>query len=134
MSSHHGRSVVVAAVAGVFVLLAARAPAQGLSDMRGTVADTSGGNLPGVTITITNQESGTFREITSNADGSWYVPGLTPGTYQVAAELSGFKRFLRRDLAVVVGNTTTVPISLELGTLEETITVTGESPLIVVTS
>ena len=120
--------------AGVFVLLAARAPAQGLSDMRGTVADTSGGSLPGVTVTITNQASGTFREAISNADGSWYVPGLTPGTYQVSAELSGFKRFVRRDLVVAVGNTTTVPISMELGTLEETITVTGESPIIDVTS
>jgi len=134
MSSHHARLVVVATIVSAFVLVTVSAAAQGLSDMRGTVADTSGGNLPGVTITITNQDSGTFREVTSNADGSWYVPGLTPGTYQVAAELSGFKRFLRRDLAVVVGNTTTVPISLDIGTLEETITVTGESPLIDVTS
>ena len=83
MSSHRARSVVVSALAGVFVLLAAHAPAPGLSDMRGTVADTSGGSLPGVTVTITNQASGTFREVISNADGSWYVPGLTPGTYQV---------------------------------------------------
>ena len=118
MSSHFARSVVVAMLAGVLVLPAVEVAAQGLSDMRGTVADTSGGSLPGVTVTITNQASGTYREIISNADGSWYVPGLTPGTYQVAAELSGFKRFLRRDLLVAVGNTTTVPISLELGTLE----------------
>ena len=89
--------------------------------------------MPGV-IVITNQASGTFREVISNTDGSWYVPGLTPGTYQVSAELTGFKRFLRRDLVVAVGNTTTVPITLELGTLEETITVTGESPIIDVTS
>ena len=133
MNSQLGRSVF-GALTAVLVCLAVEASAQGLSDMRGTVADTSGGSLPGVTVTITNQASGTFREIISNADGSWYVPGLAPGTYQVAAELSGFKRFLRRDLLVAVGNTTTVPISLELGTLEETITVTGESPIIDVTS
>jgi Carboxypeptidase regulatory-like domain/TonB dependent receptor len=108
--------------------------AQGLSDMRGTVVDSSGGALPGVQIVITNQATGTFREVTSNADGSWYVPGLTPGAYQVSAELAGFKRFLRRDLAVVVGTTATVPVSLELGALEETITVTSEAPLIDVTS
>ena len=131
----HGRSIGVGVLVGALLLcLAAGASAQGLSDMRGTVADTSGGSLPGVTVTITNQASGTFREIISNADGSWYVPGLAPGTYQVSAELAGFKRFLRRDLLVAVGNTTTVPISLELGTLEETITVTGESPIIDVTS
>ncbi|NJS15827.1 MAG: hypothetical protein HC788_16170, partial [Sphingopyxis sp.] len=49
--------------------VAVESAAQGLSDMRGTVADTSGGSLPGVTVTITNQASGTFREIVSNADG-----------------------------------------------------------------
>ena len=70
----------------------------------------------------------------SNADGSWYVPGLAPGAYQVSAELTGFRRFLRRDLPVAVGTTTTVPVSLELGALEETITVTSEAPLIDVTS
>ena len=102
--------------------------------MRGTVVDSSGGALPGVQIVITNQATGTFREATSNADGSWYVPGLTPGAYQVSAELTGFKRFLRRDLSVIVGTTTTVPVSLELGALEETITVTTESPLIDATS
>ena len=76
------------------------AHAQGLSDMRGTVADSSGGALPGVQIVVTNQATGTFREATSNTDGSWSVPGLTPGAYQVSAELTGFKRFLRRDLGV----------------------------------
>lgn len=134
MSSWHGWLVRVAALVGVLSCFTAVGMAQGLSDMRGTVEDTSGGALPGVSIVITNQASGTYREVVSNADGSWYVPGLTPGTYQVSAELTGFKRFLRRDLAVVVGTTTTVPISLELGTLEETITVTGESPIIDVTS
>jgi hypothetical protein len=130
----HGRSVGVGVLATLLLCFASGSSAQGLSDMRGTVADASGGSLPGVTVTITNQASGTFREVISNADGSWYVPGLTPGTYQVSAELGGFKRFVRRDLVVAVGNTTTVPISLELGTLEETITVTGESPIIDVTS
>ena len=130
----HGRLVGVGVLATLLFCFPVGSSAPGLSDMRGTVADTSGGSLPGVTVTITNQASGTFREIISNADGSWYVPGLTPGTYQVSAELTGFKRFVRRDLVVAVGNTTTVPISLELGALEETITVTGESPLIDVTS
>lgn len=118
----------------LLVSLAPRAFAQGTSDMRGTVADSSGGALPGVTIVVTNQETGTYREIISNADGSWYVPGLTPGTYQVAAELSGFKRFLRRGLPVVVGNTSTVTITMEIGGLEETVTVTSEAPIIDMTS
>jgi outer membrane receptor protein involved in Fe transport len=129
-----GRSVVVSWFAGLLLCLPHMVSAQGLSDMRGTVVDTSGAALPGVALVITNQASGTFRDAVSNTDGSWYVPGLTPGTYQVSAELPGFRRVVRRDLAVVVGTTTTVPISMELGTLEETVTVTGESPIIDVTS
>ena len=116
------------------VSVSGSARAQGLSDMRGTVVDSSGGALPGVQIVVTNQATGTFREATSNTDGSWSVPGLTPGAYQVSAELTGFKRFLRRDLAVIVGTTATVPVTLELGALEETITVTTEAPLVDVTS
>lgn len=135
MSARRGRSFFpLMLVLCVSAYVAEYARAQGLSDMRGTVVDSSSGALPGVQIVITNQASGTYREVTSNTDGSWYVPGLTPGAYQVSAELTGFKRFLRRDLTVVVGTTTTVPISLELGALEETITVTSEAPLIDVTS
>ena len=107
--------------------------AQGLSDMRGTVVDSSGGALPGVSIVITNQATGTFREATSNADGSWSVPGLSPGAYGVTAT-DQMNRFLRRDLAVIVGTTATVPVTLELGALEETVTVTTEAPLVDVTS
>lgn len=135
MEAGRGRSFSLLVVLVVScVALPAVSIAQGLSDMRGTVVDSSGAALPGVQIVITNQASGTYREVTSNVDGSWYVPGLTPGAYQVSAELTGFRRFLRRDLTVVVGTTTTVPIALELGALEETITVTSEAPLIDVTS
>ncbi len=134
MTALLGRLLVITLVACSCAALGPDALAQGLSDMRGTVVDSSGGALPGVSIVITNQASGTYREVTSNADGSWYVPGLTPGNYQVSAELTGFKRFLRRDLPVTVGTTTTVPVSLDLGALEETVTVTSEAPLIDVTS
>lgn len=134
MEAGRGRSSLVSVVVCLCALFTGDARAQGLSDMRGTVVDSSGAALPGVQIVITNQATGTYREVTSNVDGSWSVPGLTPGAYQVSAELAGFRRFLRRDLAVVVGTTATVPISLELGALEETITVTSEAPLIDVTS
>jgi hypothetical protein len=134
MNALLGRSLYFVFVVCLWVGLGGNAFAQGLSDMRGTVVDGSGGALPGVSIVITNQANGTYREVVSNADGSWYIPGLAPGAYQVSAELTGFRRFLRRDLPVIVGTTTTVPVSLELGALEETITVTSEAPLIDVTS
>ena len=134
MNTHLLRSVVAASFVGIFVCGAAPVRAQGTSDLRGTVVDSQGGVLPGATITITNQDTGTYREVVSNPDGAWYVPSLAPGRYQLAAELQGFKRFLRRDILVTVGNTTTLAIELELGAIEETVTVTTEAPIIDVTS
>ena len=122
MTALLGRLLVITLVACSCAAVGPDALAQGLSDMRGTVVDSSGGG-PSRRVDRHHQpgQRARYREVTSNADGSWYVPGLTPGTYQVPAELSGFKRFLRRDLPVTVGTTTTVPVSLDLGTLEETV-------------
>ena len=74
------------------------------------------------------------RETISGSDGSFIASGLVPGTYEVAAELSGFKKFQRRDLILEVGKTATIDIKLEVGGIEQTVTVTGESPLVDVTS
>ena len=124
-----------AAVLVTLLLVARPATAQqGTAEVRGRVTDQQMGALPGVTVTVTNQDTGTFREATSTADGSWFMAALPPGRYQVAAQLDGFKKFLRRDVSLAVGNQLNVDIKLELGGLEETITVSGDSPIIDVTS
>ena len=65
---------------------------------------------------------------------SWFIAALPPGRYQVAAQLQGFKKFLRRDVTVAVGNQVNVDIQLELGGVEETVTVTSQAPIIDVSS
>jgi len=107
---------------------------EGTSQVRGRVTDPQAGALPGVTVTVTNQDSGTFREAVSGADGSWFMAALPPGRYQVAAQLQGFKKFVRRDVTVAVGNQVNLDVQLELGGLEETVTVTSQAPLIDVSS
>ena len=107
---------------------------QGTSDLRGRVLDQQQAALPGVTIVVRHQESGLFRETTSGPDGSFFLSAMTPGVYEVTAELTGFKRFQRRDVRLEVGRTVAIEVPLEVGGLEESITVTGESPLVDTTS
>jgi len=74
----------------VILLVASGAAAQqGTTELRGRVVDAQGGVLPGVTVTVRNQETGMFRETVSGGDGSFIASGLVPGTWQVSAELQG---------------------------------------------
>jgi hypothetical protein len=118
------------------VLLAAGSAAaqQGTSELRGRVLDPQGAVLPGVTVTVRNQDTGMFREAVSNDDGTYFISGVVPGAYEVSAELQGFKKYARRDVRLEVGKTVTLDVPMEVGSLEETVTVSAESPLVDVTS
>ena len=65
---------------------------QSTSEIRGRVVDAQQGVLPGVTVTVTNQETGTYRATVSNSDGTYFVSALSPGSYTIVAELAGFKQ------------------------------------------
>jgi hypothetical protein len=108
--------------------------AQSYAELRGRVTDEQGGVMPGAAIVVRNQESGQFREIVTGADGSYLVTALSPGIYEISAELAGFRRFTRRDVRLAVGEVTTINVRLQLGVLEETVTVSGQSPLVDITS
>ncbi len=104
------------------------------SALQGRVLDEQGGALPGVVVVVTHQESGMFRQVVSNDDGSYFVTGLVPGPYRVTAELAGFKKYERPGVLLQIGNTGALDITLGVGVLEESITVTAESPLVDVTN
>jgi hypothetical protein len=98
--------------------------------INGTVSDETGAVLPGVTVTAKNV--GTGRElfgVTSNL-GRYTITGLTPGAYELRAELEGFARYVQSGLTLNIGQIYTIDIVLKLATVAETITVTGEAPLI----
>jgi hypothetical protein len=107
---------------------------QGTGDLRGQVVDQQSAALPGVAIVIKHQESGLYRETVSGADGTFFFSGMTPGVYEISAELSGFKKYQARNVRIEVGKTTQVSVPLELGGLTESITVSGEAPLVDTTS
>ncbi len=107
---------------------------QGTAELRGSVTDEQGGALPGVAILITNQDSGTFREALSGGDGSFFASQMLPGTFTITAQLPGFRTFERTGFAIGVGRTLDLDIVMTIGQLEETITVSGEAPLVDLTS
>jgi len=98
--------------------------------IEGTVSDSSGGVLPGVTVTITNLDTGLERSLVTNEKGLYRAPLLTLGTYRVVAELPGFKRFEQSGIKLSVGQSAVVNVSMGVGTVSETITVNADSPLI----
>ncbi|HUE85337.1 MAG TPA: TonB-dependent receptor, partial [Vicinamibacterales bacterium] len=124
-------SLVLALLLALPVSLLAQ---QGTTDLRGQLQDTQGGALPGVTVVVRNQNTGMFRETVSNNDGTYFVSGLAPGTYEITAELAGFKQFSRRDVPLEIGRTATVDIVLEVGALTEVVTVTGTTSTLDLTS
>jgi hypothetical protein len=121
--------VLVIALACVLGLSTAVAGQSFQGGVRGTVKD-SQGVVPGVTVTLTNQESGVPRDTTTNATGEYSFPGVVPGVYTVRASVVGFKTFERQDLRVGTQQFLVLDIVLEVGALEETITVTAAAPLI----
>jgi hypothetical protein len=114
----------------IFSLVITTHAQQGTSQVGGKVTDQGGGVLPGVTVTITNEDTGIGREIVSGAEGSYFASQMNPGRYRIVTKLEGFKSLERRNIVLEVGRTTTVDLTLEVGGLTETVSVSSEAPLI----
>jgi hypothetical protein len=98
--------------------------------IEGTVTDATGGVLPGVTVTVTNTATAVQQDVVTDDSGRYRVLYLNPGTYSVAAELSGFKKALRPENPVRVGDVLRVDLVLETGGVSETVQVTAERSLL----
>jgi hypothetical protein len=98
--------------------------------IEGTVKDEQGALLPGVTVTVTNVDTGEQRVVVTNENGLYRAPLLSLGTYRVAAELQGFKKFEQQGVSLRAGQTAVIDVAMAVGTVAETITVTADAPLI----
>jgi hypothetical protein len=94
--------------------------------IEGTILDSSGGVLPGVTVTVAHIETGTERSTVTNEKGLFRAPLLPLGTYRVSAELQGFKKFEQTGIKLSVGETAVVNVTLSVGIVSETITVSAQ--------
>ena len=101
----------------------ARAQSVSGSQLSGTVKDSTGGALPGATVTMTKTDTGQTRTVNAGGDGSYSFPNLPIGPYQLKASLQGFNTYVRDGIVLQVGSNPVVNVSLAIGTLGETITV-----------
>jgi hypothetical protein len=127
------RTQAFASLLTAFVLCAAptaRAQSQASEGaIEGVVKDATGAVLPGVTVTLSNLDTGATRSLTSESGGAYRAVLLPLGTYKVRAELSGFKTVERTGVRLSAGQTAVVDFSLEVGGVEEVVSVTAEAPV-----
>ena len=123
-------------VLAAFAVSAPPLLAQGFGAIGGTVADASGAVLPGVTVTLSSPQRtvGANQTAISDDRGAYQFLRLVPGTYIVKAELQGFRPAEQRNIVVNADQTSRADLKLEIGTLAEGVTVTGEAPLLDTTS
>ena len=99
--------------------------AQTSATLTGSVADSSGGALPGVALTLRNTGTGLTRAATSTPDGRFVFAGIPAGVYDLRAELSGFRTVVRQGLSITVAQSLTLPLVMEVGGVEQAVTVSG---------
>ena len=93
--------------------------------IRGRVMDASGGVVPNVTVGATNIATNVTVSAQSNTEGNFEIPFLLPGAYRLTAQMAGFKTY-RRDIQLRIGDRPTVEISMEVGEVQDQVSVTAE--------
>src|SRR5688572_11612769 len=119
----------------ILVLTTASAWAQlATAELNGRVTDSSGAVLPGVTVTATQTATGLVRTAVTDENGGYLMSNLPTGPYRLEVALQGFRTYVQTGIVLQVGATPTINAALELGSLEETVTVEAAAPLVDVRS
>ncbi|MGH9628575.1 MAG: TonB-dependent receptor domain-containing protein [Bryobacteraceae bacterium] len=100
------------------------------STLTGVVQDSSGGTIPGAKVQVVNEASGVAVQTETNAIGLYRVSSLIPGAYRVEVESNGFQRLVRRGVTVQISQTLQLDLTLQVGSVQETINVVGAAPLV----
>lgn len=127
------RSLIAAIVGliGLIVLGNCRVLAQGFTAaISGTVQDTSGAAVPGATVTVKHTETGLTRTVETDSNGTYRVPSIPVGAYELTAEKTGFQQEVRRGINLVVAQEAVVNLTLQVGSVVQQVTVTEAAPLV----
>lgn len=121
------------AILSALVILASASPALAqiqTGEITGKVTDNSGAVLPGVAVTLTGAQLLQPQISTTSSTGTYQFPRLQIGTYNVTFELTGFRKVIREGVRVTLGSSAQIDQALEISTVEETVTVSGETPVV----
>ena len=109
---------------------AAFSQSTGTATLVGTVTDTTGAVLAGAKVTTINTGTSFISESATTAEGSYYLPNLSPGTYRLTIEVSGFKKHVREGITLRTNESPRLDVMMELGTTSDTINVKASVPLL----
>jgi hypothetical protein len=123
-------SGLVAAALVVFAAASAVTAQEFRATVKGQVTDPSKAAVPGATVTVQNQDTNESASAVTNNEGAYTIPFLRPGLYTLMIDLSGFQKYVRKDMRLEVGQSAVVNAQLSVGTVAEEMTVTAESPLL----
>ena len=98
-------------------------------DIRGTATDPSGAVLPGVTVTVFNNDTGVSRVLLTNNNGLYDTNSILPGTYTVTFTKTGFEKLVKNSIVLQVG-LATVDAAMRVGSVSEEVVVTSSAPLL----
>ncbi|MDX2029207.1 MAG: carboxypeptidase-like regulatory domain-containing protein [Blastocatellia bacterium] len=104
--------------------------AQTQGEITGVIMDSGGAAVSGAVVSVTNRGTNATRQTTTNSEGVYSFPALQPGLYSLKVEQAGFKTALRDGLTLEVQQTARIDLTLEVGAVGETVTVTGGTPLL----
>ncbi len=130
MPANRYRSLTLATAVGIMCAIVPML-AQTSSTVAGTVKDAQGGIIPGATVTLISEARGTTFEGQSGATGDFVISNIPADTYTIRVTMDGFKTTERKGVAISLGERVAVgAVTIEVGTLAETVLVTGEAPII----
>ena len=131
MKLRHEPLSLLLALASLLLLSSAAANAQvTTADLVGTIKDTSGAVVPGVTVALTNEATGVTRSATTGDGGTYIFTSLQPGRYRLFAELPGFRKVERTGVELQVNQRAQIDLELEVGLVSETVLISGTAPLL----
>ena len=118
----------------ILLLSAGSVAAQATAQLSGTVRDESGAVLPGVTVTVTQTDTGAVRAVVTDGSGSYVIPNLPTGPYRLEVSLAGFRTYAQTGIVLQVAAAPVINTVLAVGSVEETVAVEAAAPLVDVRS